>query len=54
LWLALFFSFSGYTLKLLVDNVNDYLEHNVTTSIDMAYNPSVILIKLFFHLTAKN
>ena len=26
LWLVIFFALAGYTVKLLVDNVNDYLE----------------------------
>lgn len=39
LWLVIFFSFSGYTVKLLVDNVEDYLDYNVTTTTAMGHVP---------------
>jgi hypothetical protein len=40
-WLIIFFVMFGYTIKLLVDNVSQYLEYNVITSTDLSYSSSL-------------
>ena len=42
LWLVIFFSLTGYTIKLLSDNVSDYLDYNVTTTTEISYTPRQI------------
>lgn len=37
LWLVIFFALTGYTIKLLSDNVSDYYEYNVTTTTEISY-----------------
>jgi hypothetical protein len=40
-WLVIFFILFAYTIKLLVDNVNQYLQYAVITSTDLAYSSSL-------------
>ncbi len=39
LWMVIFIVLSSYTVKLLMDNVNQYLDYGVKTSTDLTYNP---------------
>ena len=40
-WLVIFFAMFFYTIKLLVDNVNQYLQYGVITSTNLDYNSSI-------------
>ena len=40
-WLIIFFALFGYTIKLLVDNVNQYLAYEVITSTDLSYSATL-------------
>ena len=37
-WLVIFFALFGYTIKLLVDNISQYLQYSVLTSTDLTYS----------------
>ena len=41
-WLVIFFSLFGYTIKLLADNISQYLQYSVLTSTDLTYSTQLI------------
>ena len=40
-WLIIFFSLFGYTVKLLIDNISQYLAYEVITSTDLSYSSTL-------------
>ena len=40
-WLVIFFALFGYTIKLLVDNISQYLAFEVITSTDLSYSSTL-------------
>jgi hypothetical protein len=41
-WIFIFVALFGYTIKLLLDNVNQYLEYNVITSTELTYRSGLL------------